>query len=435
MPDTITPTDLSNEALSRAVEGARAALLRRQRPDGHWVFELEADSTIPAEYVLLENFLDRIDPDLENKIGVYLRAAQGEHGGWPLFHDGCLNLSCSVKAYYALRCIGDSADAPHMVRAREAILAAGGAERTNVFTRAQLALFGQVPWRAVPVMPLEIMHLPLWFPFHLSKVSYWSRTVIVPLLVLMALQPKARNPRGIGVRELFREDPFTVRDYIRGPYKSAWGRFFKALDTTLRVARPWFPAKQRQAAINKCVEFVKQRLNGDDGLGGIYPAIANSVMMFDTLGLSDAPEAKIAWQAVRKLLVVEPDRAYCQPCLSPIWDTGLAAHAVLEACDSGPVEQACVWLRERQVTEVPGDWAVRRPDLRPGGWAFQYWNDYYPDVDDTAVVGMLLHRIGDWPTISRSPERANGSWACNRRVAADSMAVGARSSRRTRICI
>ena len=107
MPDTITPTDLSNEALSRAVEGARAALLRRQRPDGHWVFELEADSTIPAEYVLLENFLDRIDPDLENKIGVYLRAAQGEHGGWPLFHDGCLNLSCSVKAYYALRCIGD----------------------------------------------------------------------------------------------------------------------------------------------------------------------------------------------------------------------------------------------------------------------------------------------------------------------------------------
>ena len=435
MPDTITPTDLSDEALSRAVEGARAALLRRQRPDGHWVFELEADSTIPAEYVLLENFLDRIDPDLENKIGVYLRAAQGEHGGWPLFHDGCLNLSCSVKAYYALRCIGDSADAPHMVRAREAILAAGGAERTNVFTRAQLALFGQVPWRAVPVMPLEIMHLPLWFPFHLSKVSYWSRTVIVPLLVLMALQPKARNPRGIGVRELFREDPFTVRDYIRGPYKSAWGRFFKALDTTLRVARPWFPAKQRQAAINKCVEFVKQRLNGDDGLGGIYPAIANSVMMFDTLGLSDAPEAKIAWQAVRKLLVVEPDRAYCQPCLSPIWDTGLAAHAVLEACDSGPVEQACVWLRERQVTEVPG---IGRCGARTCGpaagrssigtttirmWTIQRW------------LGCCCTASAIRPTISRSPERANGSWACNRRVAADSMAVGARSSRRTRICI
>ena len=425
MPDTITPTNLSDEALTRAVEGARAALLRRQRPDGHWVFELEADSTIPAEYVLLEHFLDRIDPDLENKIGVYLRAAQGEHGGWPLFHDGGLNLSCSVKAYYALRCIGDSADAPHMVRAREAILAAGGAERTNVFTRAQLALFGQVPWRAVPVMPLEIMHLPLWFPFHLSKVSYWSRTVIVPLLVLMALQPKARNPRGIGVRELFREDPSTVRDYIRGPYKSAWGRFFKALDTSLRVARPWFPAKPRQAAINKCVEFVKQRLNGDDGLGGIYPAIANSVMMFDTLGMGDTKEAATAWQAVRKLLVVEPDRAYCQPCLSPIWDTGLAAHAVFEACELGPVEQACAWLRERQVTEVPGDWAVRRPDLRPGGWAFQV-----PGTTTTRTwttqrwLGCCCTASAIRPTTSRSPERANGSWACNRRVAGGSMAAG-----------
>ena len=189
---------------------AAAALTRQQKPDGHFVFELEADATIPAEYVLLEHFLDRIDADLEAKIGVYLRGIQGAHGGWPLFHDGAFNISASVKAYFALKAIGDDPDAPHMRRAREAILAAGGAERTNVFTRAQLALFGAVPWRAVPVMPLEIMHLPLWFPFHLSKVSYWSRTVIVPLLVLMALRPKARNPRGIGIPELFRTPPEQV---------------------------------------------------------------------------------------------------------------------------------------------------------------------------------------------------------------------------------
>ena len=176
-------------------------------PDGHWLFELEADATIPAEYVLLEHFLDRIDPALEAKIGVYLRSIQGAHGGWPLFHDGAFDLSASVKAYFALKAIGDDPDAPHMARARQAILAAGGAERTNVFTRAQLALFGQVPWRAVPVMPLEIMHLPLWFPFHLSKVSYWSRTVIVPLLVLMALRPVARNPRDVAIQELFRTPP------------------------------------------------------------------------------------------------------------------------------------------------------------------------------------------------------------------------------------
>jgi len=182
------------EELARTIERGGAALGRLQRGDGHWVFPLEADATIPAEYVLLEHYLDRIDPALQARIGVYLRDIQGAHGGWPLFHDGAFNLSASVKAYYALKIIGDDPQAPHMARARAAILQAGGAERSNVFTRAQLALFNQVPWRAVPVMPVEIMVLPRWFFFHLSKVSYWSRTVIVPLLVLMTLRPRARHP-------------------------------------------------------------------------------------------------------------------------------------------------------------------------------------------------------------------------------------------------
>src|ERR1700748_2508220 len=184
--------------LDDAIGRAGDALLRQQHSDGHWVFELEADATIPAEYVLLEHYLDRIDDELQARIGVYLRRIQGDHGGWPLYHGGAFNISASVKAYFALKAIGDDPAAPHMARARKAILAAGGAERANVFTRAQLALFGEVPWRAVAMMPLEIMHLPLWFPFHLSKVSYWSRTVIVPLLVLMALRPRARNPQRIG---------------------------------------------------------------------------------------------------------------------------------------------------------------------------------------------------------------------------------------------
>ncbi|MBV9117027.1 MAG: squalene--hopene cyclase [Acetobacteraceae bacterium] len=392
--ETLTYTD----GLDRSVSRAAAALARHQRPDGHFVFELEADATIPAEYVLLEHFLDRIDDALEAKIGAYLRAAQGAHGGWPLFHDGAFDLSCSVKAYFALRCIGDPPDAPHMARARAAILAAGGAERSNVFTRAQLALFGEVPWRAVPVMPVEIMHLPLWFPFHLSKVSYWSRTVIVPLLVLMALRPRARNPRGVSVRELFRTPPERVRDWIRGPYRSPWGHAFKHLDSALRLAEPTFPARARERAIARAVSFVTERLNGTDGLGGIYPAIANSVMMFDTLGFPpDAPPAATAWEAVRKLLVVEEARAYCQPCFSPVWDTSLAGHALTEAWPHGSaqVDAACAWLRERQITDVVGDWAVRRPGVSPGGWAFQYHNDFYPDVDDTAVVGMLLDRQHD----------------------------------------
>jgi squalene-hopene/tetraprenyl-beta-curcumene cyclase len=404
MSETLLGETNSDERLRDAVTHAGAALAGHQHADGHWLFELEADATIPAEYVLLEHFLDRIDAPLEAKIGVYLRSIQGEHGGWPLFHDGAFNLSASVKAYYALKAIGDDPDAPHMARARGAILAAGGAERSNVFTRAQLALFGQVPWRAVPVMPLEIMHLPLWFPFHLSKVSYWSRTVIVPLLVLMALRPVARNPRKVAIPELFRTPPAQVRDWIRGPYRSAWGWFFKGVDSALRVLQPAFPRRSRQSAISKAVRFVTERLNGDDGLGGIYPAIANSVMMFDTLGFApDHPDAAMAWQAVRKLLVIEPDRAYCQPCLSPVWDTGLAGHAMAEA--GVDTQAACEWLRDRQILDVVGDWSVRRPGLRPGGWAFQYANPHYPDVDDTAVVGMLLHRNGD-PAFADAIERA-----------------------------
>jgi squalene-hopene/tetraprenyl-beta-curcumene cyclase len=381
--------------LDDAIARAAAALKRLQQPDGHFVFELEADATIPAEFVLLLHFLDRVEPELERKIGVYLRSIQGTHGGWPLFHDGAFNLSASVKAYFALKMIGDDPEAPHMARARAAILAAGGAERANVFTRAQLALYGEVPWRAVPAMPVEIMHLPRWFPFHIDKISYWSRTVLVPLMVLMALRPKARNPRGVHVAELFRTPPSQVRDWIRGPYRSGWGHVFRQLDRVLQLAAPVMPAWWRRSAVQKAVAFVTVRLNGEDGLGGIYPAMANTVMMFDTLGYPpEHPDAAIAWAALRKLLVEEQDRAYCQPCLSPVWDTGLAGHALAEAegGQAAPVVAANGWLREKQILDVVGDWQAARPKARPGGWAFQYENPHYPDVDDTAVVAMLLHR-------------------------------------------
>ena len=388
--NTLAPTTLDD-----FVARAQARLLREQKPDGHFVFELEADATIPAEFVLLTHFLARPDPELEQAIAVYLRRIQGAHGGWPLFHDGAFDISASVKAYFALKMIGDDPAAPHMARAREAILAAGGAERSNVFTRAQLALYGEVPWHAVPAMPVEIMLLPRWFPFHLDKVSYWSRTVIVPLLVLMALRPRARNPRGVHVPELFRTPPAQVKDWIRGPFRSGWGHVFKHLDRVLQVATPLFPRATRQRAIRKAVEFVVPRLNGEDGLGGIYPAMANAMMMFDTLGYAaDHPDPTICWQALCKLLVIKNDEAYCQPCLSPVWDTSLAGHAIAEAegNDAPQVSAANTWLRSKQVNDLVGDWAAARPDVPPGGWAFQYENAHYPDVDDTAVVGMLLHR-------------------------------------------
>jgi squalene-hopene/tetraprenyl-beta-curcumene cyclase len=411
--DTLTSQDLPALDLQDSVLRAAGALRRRQNPDGHWRFELEADATIPAEYILLEHYLDRIDLARQQRIGVYLRGIQGAHGGWPLFHDGKFDLSASVKAYFALKCLGDSPDAPHMARARAAILAAGGAERTNVFTRVQLALFGEVPWRAVPTMPVEIMLLPEWFFFHLSKVSYWSRTVIVPLLVLMARRPRARNPHGVHIPELFCRPPAQIRDWIRGPYRSGWGYAFKALDVVLKRAEKFFPAGARARAVDQAVAFVTERLNGEDGLGAIYPAMANTVMMLDGLGYEPThPHAALAWLAVQKLLVDTDEGTYCQPCVSPIWDTSLAGHAMAEAgfgCELGraPVEAASRWLAERQILHVKGDWAVRRPDVAPGGWAFQYANDHYPDVDDTAAVGLLLHRNGD-PAHDEAIDRARG---------------------------
>src|SRR6185437_15793791 len=206
-------------------------LLKSQRADGHWVFELEADATIPSEYVLLVHYLaETPNLELERKIGNYLRRIQSaEHGGWPLYHAGAFDISATVKAYFALKMIGDDIGAPHMVRAREAIRARGGAIKANVFTRILLALYGETSWLNVPTVPVELILLPRWFPIHLSKMSYWARTVIVPLLVLAAKQPVARNPRGIHVPELFVEGVPVISP--RAPHQSAgWSMFFNALD-------------------------------------------------------------------------------------------------------------------------------------------------------------------------------------------------------------
>jgi squalene-hopene/tetraprenyl-beta-curcumene cyclase len=415
MPDTHHPS------LDSAIDRAASALLALQQPDGHWLFELEADATIPAEYILLQHYLGEIDDTLNGEIAKFLRGLQADHGGWPLFHGGDLDLSCTVKAYFALKAAGDAVDAPHMTRAREAILARGGAANANVFTRIQLALFGELPWHAVPVMPVEIMLLPGWFPFHLRKISYWSRTVITPLLVLMAKKPQARNPRRIRVRELFAPGTAARPPRARG---SIWAILFNLIDHVLRAVEPWFPKRARQRAIDAAVAFITERLNGEDGLGAIYPAMANTVMMFDCLGVPPSdPRVAIARAALLKLLVQKPGRVYCQPCLSPVWDTGLAAHALLETgggAANDAARRGLDWLTKCQVTDVVGDWAMARPGLKPGGWAFQYANPHYPDLDDTAMVALALDRLdrakhadavkiaADWLVGMQSK---NGGWA------------------------
>jgi squalene-hopene/tetraprenyl-beta-curcumene cyclase len=384
------------EPLDDAVARAARWLLSQQHEDGHWVFELEADATIPAEYILLEHYLGTIDDALEADIARYLRRIQAEHGGWPLYYGGAFDISSSVKAYFALKAAGDPPGAPHMVRARDAILAHGGAARSNVFTRVLLALWGVVPWRAVPVMPVEMLLLPRWFPFQLDKVSYWSRTVIVPLLVLMAKRPRAQNPRGISIAELFVEPPEAVRDWITPATPSLMGRAFAVLDRVLRALEPSFPRYIRDRAIDRAVGWVTERLNGEDGLGGIFPAMVNALQMYLALGHPlDHAHCRTALGAIKKLLVRGAAESYCQPCLSPIWDTVLAGHALMEVGDDAAlaVRRALDWVADKQVLDVAGDWAVQRPRLRPGGWAFQFENAYYPDVDDTAAAGLALDRF------------------------------------------
>ncbi|WP_409560950.1 squalene--hopene cyclase [Hyphomicrobium sp. MC8b] len=394
----ITARELTPSEIEGAIAAAKNALLALQRDDGHFVFELEADATIPAEYVLMRHYLaEPVDAVLEGKIANYLRRIQSEDGGWPLVHDGASNISASVKAYFALKMIGVGIDEPYMKKARGWILSQGGASHSNVFTRNLLALFGVIPWTGVPVMPVEIMVLPRWFPFHLDKISYWARTVVVPLTVLNALKPKARNPLGVGIAELFTIPPDEVKVWPKGPHqKSPWSEIFGAIDRVLRFTEPHFPKSLRKKSIDKAVAFVDERLNGEDGLGAIFPAMVNALLVYDALGYSkDHPNYQTARGSIEKLVTVNDDEAYCQPCLSPVWDTALSAHALMEVGDAeteAASDRALQWLKPLQVLDTVGDWAATRPNVRPGGWAFQYANPHYPDTDDTAVVAMAMDR-------------------------------------------
>ncbi|WP_448580726.1 squalene--hopene cyclase [Thermaurantiacus sp.] len=413
---------LDRESRNQLLSERAERLFAMQKEDGHLVFDLEADTTIPAEYVLLKHFLGEIDAERERRIGLYLRAEQSDDGSWPLFKAGAGDLSATVKAYWALKLIGDAVDAPHMARARGFILSKGGAARANVFTRLTLALFGHIPWRGTPTIPVEVMHLPLWFPFHISKIAYWSRTVMIPLLVLCAMKARAANPTGIGLSELFLIPPERVKHYQINPTGSMVGQLFLGLDKLLRALDPFMPGRIRRSAIRKAEAFVLEHLNGEDGLGAIYPAMANAVMMFRTLGYpDDHPAMATARRAIELLMVERGDQIWFQPCVSPVWDTALAAHALLEAGhrDDPRLVRMLDWLKDRQILDHKGDWKVRRPDVRPGGWAFQYANPDYPDVDDTAVVAMAMHRQGD-PKYAEAIERAcewivgmqssNGGW-------------------------
>jgi squalene-hopene/tetraprenyl-beta-curcumene cyclase len=399
-------------SLDHAIAAARSALTGVQHERGFWLFELEADSTIPAEYILMLHFLGEVDAALEAKLAAYLRSRQAPHGGWPLYQGGDLNISCTVKAYYALKLAGDAADAPHMVRARQALIARGGAARANVFTRITLALFGQVPWRAVPYIPVEIMLLPRWFPFHLDKVSYWSRTVMVPLFILCTQKPRAKNPRQVDIAELFVTDAAEERDYFPLPQGRgrALARAFLFVDRCVRRLDPLVPKWLRRRATQRAEAWVLERLNGEEGLGAIFPAMVNALEAFAVLGYAADDARRVsAKRALQKLLVVSEGSAYCQPCVSPVWDTALAALAMQEEGGAAALagsERALEWLAQQQLLEEPGDWQRSRPKLQGGGWAFQFSNSFYPDLDDTAVIVWAMRRARQAGRYAERGERA-----------------------------
>ncbi len=413
--DTTFLNACSESPLSAAIRRARDHLLKLQSSEGYWVFELEADCTIPAEYILMMHYMDEMDAGLQAKIACYLRSRQQADGSYPLFAGGEGDVSCTVKAYYALKLAGDDIEAAHMARARHWILSQGGAARSNVFTRIMLAMFKQVPWRAVPFIPVEIMLLPRWFPFNMDKFSYWSRAVMVPLFILCSHKVTARNPLGMGVRELFTVDPEEEQHYF-SHVKTPLGKAVLALERIGMRMEPLIPAGLRRKATERARDWFLARLNGVDGLGGIFPAMVNAYEAMDFLGMPpDDPRRQTTREAIERLLVVGEDSAYCQPCVSPIWDTGLASLALQEIVRYNPNDQALrealknamSWLASKQLLDEPGDWQIQRPELPGGGWAFQFENSYYPDVDDSAVVAHALARDGS-PEFAYSLERATG---------------------------
>jgi squalene-hopene/tetraprenyl-beta-curcumene cyclase len=411
--------------VDRAIGRSQDHLLALQDPAGYWLGELEADTTITSEYLLLRHLLGTADPAIEAKAARYLRERQGADGAWNLYEGGAGDISASIKAYFALKMSGVSPADPAMTRAREWILAHGGPVQANVFTKITLALFDQYPWGGVPAMPVEILLLPRSSYFNIYAVSYWSRAVIVPLLVVMDRRPTYVLPPEQRIDELWAhhlhwEDP----TYARKRWVS-WKNSFIGADGFVKAWEGYGPRPWRARAIRAAHDWLVPRLSVPGGLGGIYPAMANAVLAMRLLGYSDDhPLVAGQIKEIEALALEEADRFHVQPCVSPIWDTTLAMNALLASglpAGHPALIRATDWFLERQIME-PGDWQIQRPTLEPGGWAFQFANEFYPDLDDTAMVLMGLHQVEypDRARLRQSIDRAtrwlvgmqsrNGGW-------------------------
>ncbi len=412
------------DALDDAVRRSQAWFLSRQdASEGYWVAELEADPTLTSEYLMLRRFLNRVDPERERKAVSYLRAMQLPDGGWSIFYGGPSEISASVKAYFALKLSGVSADEPCMLRARDRILAMGGVVCANVFTKISLALFDQYDWKGVPSMPPEIMLLPKRFYFSIYAISYWSRAVLIPMLVVFAKQPVCRIPREQGIDELYLSPRAQIhyRDVPPFNKEQRWftpHNFFVQLDRVLKLYDQMPLSWLREKALHEAATWILEHLKGSGGLGAIYPAMGNSIVALRCLGYEvDDPLVQKALREIESLEVYDTasiddqqvETLHLQPCHSPIWDTALLMNALIETGmpqDHPSLQKAGAYLLSRQTTTV-GDWKFSSPNAKPGGWYFQFENEFYPDVDDSAVVLMALSkvRIGQTPESQASIRR------------------------------
>ncbi|MDR3747835.1 MAG: squalene--hopene cyclase [Acidobacteriota bacterium] len=414
--------------VAAAMDAARQYLFSIQdRDEGYWCGELGADTTLVSDYVLLHRLLGTEDGTRTQKCATEILNRQNGDGGWPIYNDGPSNISASVKAYFALKMAGYSAEHPQLQKARERILALGGVTEVNTFTKIYLCFLGQYDYDAVPAIPPEIVLFPKWFWFNIYEISSWSRAILVPLSIAYAKKPFKKIPPEQGIEELFVGGRTKSRLRLRWAKKPvSWRNFFLVLDRLVHFLESVHVRPLRSLALKVAEKWMLERLEMSDGLGAIYPGIMNSIIALRCLGYSlDDPQVIRAMDEFERLGIEEETTFRMQPCMSPVWDTAYAVFALAEsgvAAADPRLVQPCEWMLKKQVTRR-GDWCVKNRKAAPAGWYFEFNNEFYPDVDDTAQVMLALSRVktSNESYHDRSVRRAldwvlsmqckNGGWA------------------------
>lgn len=396
--DAITSDD---SRLQSAIEATRDKLLSLQHSDGYWCAELQGDTILESEYILLLAFMGQGQSQRAREAAAYMLDQQCDHGGWAMFPGGPLEVSGSVKAYLALKITGHDPNADYMVRAKEAILKAGGIEQVNSFTRYYLAMLNLIPYDLCPAVPPEMILLPMWAPFNIYEMSAWSRTIIVPLSLLWACQPKTSLPPEHQVDELYATPEKCLPRKIGGVNQEGsvtgwinWTKFFQRVDSGLKLIERLGLKPLRSRALTRCEQWILKRLEKSDGLGAIFPPIIWTIIGLRCLGYKDdSPVIESQLDELEKLVIRDVDsngvaKVRLQPCLSPVWDTAIATIALRDAGVSRhdpAIRKSLKWLLSKEVKQS-GDWTLRNPKLDPAGWYFEFNNEFYPDVDDTSMV-------------------------------------------------